>query len=138
MKRLFASLSFGLLVACGDIGNVRVDVAFPDEETELKTRALLFVVREVPKDREGCADLWTNQPTGLAENRSVIEYPNRNDVVAAPVKLSMYPLLTLLVYAHPSRDVSASSPIAGGCKETPIDPESTQSLIIPLEAPPAR
>lgn len=141
MKRRYGILlasTLGVLGAtsCGDIGNVRVDVEFPDQESELKTRALLFVVREVPKDRAGCDDLWSNQPSGLAENRSIIEYPNRNDTVAAPVKLSQYPALTLLVYAYPSRDVTASSPIAGGCVEAGINAEETQSVVIEMEAPP--
>lgn len=140
MKRRYGFLlaaALGLFgAACGDIGNVRVDVAFPDDETELKTRALLFVVREVPKDRDGCEDLWSDQPSGLAENRSIIEYPNRNDTVAAPVKLSQYPELTLLVYAYPSRDVTASTPLAGGCMRTGINAEETQSVIIQMEPAP--
>ncbi len=138
MKRI-AALALALLgsAACGDIGNVRVNLEFPDEETELRTRALLFVVREVPKDRGGCEDLWRDmQPSGLGELRTVVEYPNRNDVVGAPVKLSEYPALTLLVYAHPSRDVTTSTPIAGGCTETAIDAESTQEVTVALEAKP--
>jgi hypothetical protein len=123
-------------LGCGDIGNVRIDVDFPSDETELRTRALVFVVREVPKSGEGCANLWRDQPMGLAEVRSIVEYPNRTDLVAAPVKLSIYPKLTLLVYAYPSRDVTASNPIAGGCMETPIDAESTQDVVIMLEPRP--
>jgi hypothetical protein len=134
MKRI-ALLALALS-GCGDIGNVRVDVQFPNEETELRTRALLFVVREVPKDRPGCQDLWRDQPMGLAEARSVIEYPNRNDVVGSPVKLSEYPSLTLFVYAHPSRDITASTAIAGGCTETPIDATATQEVVVALEPRP--
>jgi hypothetical protein len=134
MKRILLLLL--LLAGCGDIGNVRVTIGFPSEEAELRTRALVFVTREVPKNRGGCEDLWRDQPMGLPELRSVIEYPNRSDIVASPVKLSMYPSLTLLVYAHPSRDVTASTPIAGGCVETPIDAEMTQEVMIQLEPRP--
>jgi len=124
------------LAGCGDIPNVRTSITFPNEEIELRTRALLLIVREVPKDRPGCQDLWRDQPMGLAETRSVIEYPNRNDVVGAPVKLSEYPALSLFVYAHPSRDITASTAIAGGCTETPIDAEATQEVLIALEPRP--
>src|SRR5262245_57918192 len=121
------------ITACGDIGNVRIDVQFPNEETELRTRALLFVVREVPKERSGCMDLWRDQPMGLAEARSFIEYPNRTDVVGSPVKLSEYPALSLFIYAHPSRDITASTPIAGGCTESTIEADSTQEVVVVLE-----
>jgi hypothetical protein len=135
MKR-FAVLLLAL-AGCGDIGNVRLNVMFPNEETELRTRALLFIVREMPKDgRPGCQDLWRDQPSGLREARSIIEYPNRNDVVGSPVKLSEYPTLSLFVYAHPSRDIAASTPIAGGCIDTPIDAEVTQTVDVMLEPRP--
>jgi hypothetical protein len=124
------------LAGCGDIGNVRIGLEFPNEETELRTRALLFIVRDVPKDRNGCTDLWRDQPMGLAERRDVIEYPNRVDILASPVKLSEYPKLDFFVYAHPSRDVTASTAIAGGCTESPIDADVTQEVMIKMEPRP--
>ncbi len=120
------------LCGCGDIGVVRLDVQFPDEDTELRTRALRVVVRQSPMSGDGCQALWSTQPTGLPETTSVVEYPNRNDILAAPVKLSMYPSLTYFIYAHPTADVSTSQAIAGGCIQSGTDPEATQELTVSL------
>lgn len=133
---LLGALFAGLLAGCGDLGSVDVKLMFPDEATQASTRRLLFVVREVPKTGSGCAALWSSDPTGLAETRSLIDYPNRNDVLAAPVRLAQYPALTFLVYAHPSRDIASSTPIAGGCEETKIDPNATTDVLLTLERPP--
>ncbi len=137
MLRLFAPLMLlSGAMGCGDIGNVQVSVGFPDNETELRTRSLLLVVREVPTDRSGCDDLWSDRPTGLAESRSLVEYPNRNPIVGAPVKLDMYQFLTLMVFAYPSTDTETSRPLAGGCIETQIDAENTSEVNITMEMAP--
>lgn len=138
LKRLFTTVALVSLfsVGCGDIGMVSVDVEFPDEDTELLTRALRFIVREVPTDRDGCTDLWVMGPTNLPQSESVVEYPNRTDIVAAPVRLAMYDALTIFVYAHKSTDVQASPAIAGGCKETPVMGDSSSQIAIPLEVAP--
>ena len=138
LKRTLALFGFAALFAsaCGDIGMVNVNVEFPDEDTELRTRALHFIVREVPTDRDGCDDLWQNGPSNLPQSASIIEYPNRNDIVAAPVRLAMYKALTILVYAYPTTDIEASNSIAGGCTETPIDAESTSEVNVALMPPP--
>src|SRR5438105_4573846 len=101
------------LSACGDLGAVDVALTFPDATTQSATRKLIFVTREAPRAGTGCDTLWTMQSNGLAEKRTAIDYPNRNDLVASDVDLTKYPKLTLLVYAYPSRDTSVSSPIAG-------------------------
>lgn len=136
LSRTLAVASLLGATACGDIGNMRVALDFDDEEVEGRVRAVMFVVREVPPSGNGCALLWSNQPTGLAENRSVLEYPNRTDIVAAPVKLSMYPKLTFLAYAYPTRDVTASEPIAGGCVDADVEPDVTSEVRIALEKAP--
>ena len=129
-------LASGVVSGCGDIGMVNVTVDFPDEDTELLTRALRFIVREVPGNRDGCEDLWLMAPTNLPQSESVVEYPNRTDVVAAPVRLAMYKALTILVYAHKSTDVQASPAIAGGCKETPVSGDESSEVMIPLMVAP--
>src|SRR2546421_716565 len=114
VRTSFLLLSLAAISGCGDLGNVNVKLTFPNDggATEAATRRLVFIVREVPKAGSGCDLLWSTAPTSLAENRTVMDYPNRNDLVAAPVKLSEYPKLTLLVYAHPSKDTTTSPRIA--------------------------
>lgn len=121
---------------CGDVGNVNVKLEFTEDALEAATKRLLFVTREAPANGMGCAALWSDAPSGLAENRATIDFPNKNDVVAAPVMLSRYPRLTLLVYAHASRDTSTSAPIAGGCADVTVDPTATTEILIEMEAPP--
>src|SRR5687767_8322046 len=93
--KLFSLATFVLaaLGACGDVDRVQVNLDFPDDATERSTQKLLFVVREAPMVGNGCAALWMKEPTGLAENQSIVDYPYKNDVVAAPIKLSQYPAL---------------------------------------------
>lgn len=140
MKKLSWVLFCGVVgggLGCGDIGSARLDVSFEDGTIESQTRALLLVVREVrDANNNGCDALWSNQPSTLAESRSVVVYPNRNDVLAAPVKLSMYPSLTLLVYAYPTTEVTSSRPLAGGCVQSPIEGEATQTLDVVLKKAP--
>ncbi len=121
-----------LASACGDIGTVRLDVDFPDEQVSSRTRALLVVVREPPAEGDGCDALWSNQATGLAESRAIVEWPSRNDILATPVKLSIYPALTFLVYAYPGLDVETSEPLAGGCVGAKIPGDEASELTIPL------
>ncbi|MBK6683893.1 MAG: hypothetical protein IPG45_05420 [Deltaproteobacteria bacterium] len=130
-------LVIGCGLGCGDIGSARLDVSFEDGTIESQTRALMLVVREVRMPNvNGCDSLWSNQPSSLAESRSVVVYPNRNDVLAAPVKLSMYPNLTLLVYAYPTTEVANSRPLAGGCVQSQIEGEATQTLDVVLKKAP--
>jgi hypothetical protein len=121
-----------LASACGDVGTVRLDVDFADEQMSSRTRALLVVVREPPAEGDGCDALWSEQSTGLAESRAVVEWPSRNDILATPVKLSIYPALTFLVYAYPDLDVNASEPIAGGCVGAKVPGDEASELTIPL------
>jgi hypothetical protein len=138
-RKLFAGLLFSsALFGCGDLGNVDVSLTFSDSAMQAATRRLLFIVREVPKSGTGCEALWTMQSNGLAESRSVIDYPNRNDVVAAPVKLSQYPRLTLLVYAYPNKDTVTTSPIGAGCQLVTVSADSTMNVMIKLDPPPAK
>lgn len=143
VRRLFvlASLALSSLAGCGDIGRVVLDVSFDSADLELRARGLEIVVREVGTPGTGCADLWVQTPTGLAEDRQFIAYPNRVDVRASPVDLDRYPALTLFVYAYASADVDStgrptSAPIAGGCVEQIVDPVKTTSVAISLVAAP--
>lgn len=136
MKKLLSVL-FLVAAGCGDIGSARIQVDFEDATVKGQTKALLLVVREAKDPNvNGCDALWSNQPSTAAESRSVVAYPNRNDVLAAPVKLSMYPNLTLLVYAYPTLDVAASRPLAGGCVQSGIKGEETQDLAITVKKQP--
>jgi len=134
--RFLAPLALLAAAGCGDIGRVVLDLSFSTEDLELRTRALEVVVRQTADGVDGCDNLWSQTPTGLAEDRKVIAYPNRVDVRASPVDLDRYPALTLLVYAYPSSDISTAQPIAGGCSEGPVDPAATSSVDIVLEAAP--
>ena len=125
------------LGGCGDIGRVVLDVDFSAEDLELRTRSVEVVVRESAEGADGCARLWDSSPSGLAQDSSVIPYPNRIDVRASPVDLDRYPVLTLLVYAYPSLEgPETSSPVAGGCAEVNVDPQATTEVSVILEAAP--
>lgn len=140
MRTIAPVLLAGSLLAsagCGDIGRVVLDVDFASEDLELRTRSLEVVVRESAPSAMGCARLWDTTPSGLAEDRQVIPYPNRVDVRASPVDLDRYPVLTLLVYAFPSAEgPDTSSPVAGGCTELTVDPAASTELNVQLEAAP--
>ena len=134
--RALAPLALVSALGCGDIGRVVIQVSFPNEDVELRTRALEVVVRDVAEGADGCENLWSNIPTGLAEDRNVVPYPNRVDVRASPVDLERYPVLTFLIYAHPSTDVEASVSIAGGCAQLAVDPTSTVEVDVALDVAP--
>ena len=140
MKKLSWALLpwvLGGALACGDIGSARLDVSFEDGTIESQTRALLLVVREVRMaNLNGCDSLWSNQPSTLAESRSIVVYPNRNDVLAAPVELSMYHNMSLLVYAYTTTEVPKSCPLAGGCVQSQSEGEATQTFDVLLKKAP--
>jgi len=140
MKRFFPLtlpvLAFAL-ASCGDVGNVSVKLTFADPALEAATRRLEFVVRDGDPSGNGCSRLWTANTGNFAENRSQIDYPNKNPVVVAPVMLAKYPRLTLLVYAHPSKDVMNSAAIAGGCQDVMTDQSATVDIAIVMMKPPA-
>src|SRR5688572_31216187 len=102
LRTLFLALALGASAGCGDVDKVNVSIAFPDDATESSTSTLLFIVREAPKTGSGCAALWSNETSPLLQNTSTINYPYKNDVVAAPIDLAAYPALTLLIYAYPA------------------------------------
>lgn len=138
---VLAPLALSALMGCGDIGRVVLDVGFATEDLELRTRGLEVVVRDVGTPGTGCGNLWVQTPTGLDEDRNFIVYPNRVDIRASAVDLEKYPLLTLMVYAHPSTDVNdegapTSAAIAGGCVEQTIDATKTTSVTISLDPAP--
>ena len=123
-------------VGCGDIGSVLVELEFPDEETEIRTQALLYRARQVPVGRSGCEDLWGGQPAQLKQKEAIVEYPNRTDIRALGIDLAPYDELTFFVYAHPSIDVANNPAIAGGCVQAPVSAEETSSIVIQLEFAP--
>jgi hypothetical protein len=133
MRRLALS---GLLAlaGCGELGTVKLDVEFEDPALALRTRSLEVVVREPPAEGDGCEALWVDAPTGLAESRALVEYPSPNDVLATPVKLTLYPRLTFLVYARASTDLAGAPPHAGGCVTAAVDGEGNVALTVPMRA----
>ena len=105
--------------------------------------------------------LWGPQPVGLAEFSRLVDYPNRNDVVAAPLDVGTY---TLLVYSYTTdldqlceadedcgdsevgnlcREIGADKkacvsdnagliPLVGGCAEGTIDANGASELTVDL------
>ncbi|MCK6550109.1 hypothetical protein L6R52_30015 [Myxococcota bacterium] len=137
LRALLGSLSLcAVLAGCGDVGNVSVNLAFSDPALEAATRRILFVVREEPIAGGGCDAIWSDEPTGLAETRGLMDYPNKNDVLAVAVALSKYPMLSVFAYALPTRDAESSDPIAGGCEDVKVDPDGTLEATITLEPAP--
>ena len=113
------------------------------------TRAMAAIIRELPSSGDGCDALWSEEPTGLAEawvNRS---YPiAAGTSLGAPINLSTYARLTVLVYAYDDAAAASSShmppvdaePIAGGCRIATItaeaaaaDPERFDGLVVPVD-----
>ena len=129
-------LGAAMLAGCGDVNKVRVSLTFPDDTTETATNELLFIVREAPKSGNGCAALWSSDTSPLPQNSSTIEFPYKNDVVAAPIDLNEYPALSLLVYAFPTAEVSqpTARALAGGC--TQIVTSDKSDVVIALEKRP--
>ena len=141
-SKLLARLTLGIVLAgvfaCGDVGAVRVELDFPDEETELRTRAVLFQAREAPVVGDGCDALWPGPGpvAGLRESRALVQYPNRTDIQALGIDLAPFDSLTLLVYAYASLDVENAALLAGGCQLAPVSGDSTSSVRISLERRP--
>lgn len=129
---LFWLGTISMAVGCGDLGAVEVKLMFPDDATRASTRRLVFVTRDVAKTGgDPCATLWSGPPNTLAERRVAVDYPNRSDILAAAVDLNKYPKLTILVYAHPGKDVT-QPPIAGGCQTVAVDPNNTTRIEVKL------
>ena len=82
---------------CGDVSRLKVTLRFPDVDTSEATRQLLFVIREPTREGDPCDALWGDQPGELAEYTSLVPYPNRTDLVAAPLDVGQY---TIMVYGY--------------------------------------
>jgi hypothetical protein len=126
ISALVLAASGSLLGGCGDVDKVSVKITFPDDAAKSSTSNLLFIVRQAPASGNGCAALWVDEASMLPQNASTIEYPYKNDVVAAPIDLQGYPALTLLIYAYPAGatiDVQkpGSNAIVAGCEQRPKD-----------------
>ncbi len=122
------------LGACGDIGRVVLDVQFPDEDTELQTRALEIIVRDATLDETPCANPFDRRVTGAAEDRVLIEYPTVVDTGVVNVNLEQYGALNLRVYAFDGFDFEVDRMVAGGCVRNNSEPGVTTTLVVPLEA----
>jgi hypothetical protein len=106
-----------VMSACGNVSTLSIDVVFPDENTKNATQKLFFVVREVAStSTTPCSGLWEDGPLcqeasgelrPCAEYLKLVDYPNRNDVVAAPLDVNQY---TVMVYSY-------SAPIDQICTE---------------------
>ncbi|MEM7675283.1 MAG: hypothetical protein AAF449_04675, partial [Myxococcota bacterium] len=113
-----------------------LELEFPDEATELRTRAVHYIARQVPVGRNGCDALWGSSPRNLAQAQSVVEYPNRTDVRALAIDLAPYDELNFFVYAHTTTDVVSTPAIAGGCVMAPVSADSTTGVVVRLEPAP--
>ncbi|MEQ8278543.1 MAG: hypothetical protein RMA76_32365 [Deltaproteobacteria bacterium] len=136
LKRTLGLFLLSSSFACGNIGQVELDVSFADADIELRTRGLHIFVRQVPPNGSGCDDLFTTTQTMLLQTEAKVEYPNRNDVVAAPVNLDSYPDLTFRVYALPTLDTLPEEGIAAGCADSPIDASTSQTVEIVMNPRP--
>lgn len=136
LKRTLGLFLLSTSFACGNIGQVELDVSFSDADTELRTRGLHIFVRQVPMTGTGCDDLFTTTQTMLLQTEAKVEYPNRNDVVAAPVNLDSYSELTFRVYALPTLDTPPEQGIAAGCADSAIDSSTSQVVDIVINPRP--
>ena len=103
---MVAMMTMGMM-ACGDVSRLSVDIVFPDDDTKNATQKLFFVVREVAStSTTPCSGLWDEAPLcadasgqarPCAEYLRLVDYPNRNDVVAAPLDVNQY---TVMVYSY--------------------------------------
>lgn len=139
-------LSLVLLVAalaqgCGDVSRLVVTLRFPDADTSSATQQLMFIVRE-PAEGDPCEALWGEHPTGLKEFTRLVDYPNRNDVVAAPLDVGRY---TVFVYSYGTRldrlcqeDADCETSTVGGkCRAVGADKRacvSGEAGLVPLAA----
>jgi hypothetical protein len=154
-----------LAAGCGDVPRLDVRLHYGDPALDAATRKLMFVVRAVPMSGDPCSPLWTDRSPGLPERAWLVDYPARNDLVAAPLDVGVY---TIFVYAYANDlddrtcqadsdcanstvgnscgDIggaqrscipsgSAVSPIAGGCAGGSVGDSSTL-LVIPVDKNP--
>lgn len=138
LKRFFCPLVFsGVLVSgCGGIDAIRLRLAFPDDETQAATQAVLLVVHAPANSTDSACDtLWSVDPMTYP-NRSILEYPNANDVLAAPIALKPYPELSFISYAFPGKDFAFENAIAGGCRNVVTKLAEDEDVVIKLERAP--
>ncbi len=169
MRRLLLlALAVVFAAGCGDVSRLKMQLRFPDTDTASATRMLLFVVRPPPPPSEGngCDALWGSQPGGeTPEFSRLVDYPNRTDIMAAPLDVGSYTVISY-AYATPidtlcSQDSHCAasaigancrpigggksacvagdtglSPIAGGCQGGIVSDAGATELLIPLEKPP--
>ena len=106
-----------VMYGCGDIAKLSINLVFESAETKTATKELFFVVREVTTtSTTPCSGLWdevplcedaNGSPRPCAEYLKLVDYPNRNDVVAAPLDVEQY---TVMVYSYDeSLDVVCAS-----------------------------
>lgn len=93
-------------MGCGDVSKLSINIVFPDDETKNATQKLFFVVREVSTSTTPCTGLWDTAPLcadvsgelrPCAEYLKLVDYPNRNDVMTAPLDVNQY---TVMVYSY--------------------------------------
>lgn len=154
------------LVGCNDVPRLQLAAEIPDPDLKLATQQLLFIAREPPATGGNpCSVLWSEPPTELAQLARLIDYPNAQDVVAAPLDVGNY---TVFVYALSSRfdrlcatdadcadsavgpscraleggqkacfaDTTSVRTLAGGCGEGIISSTIAYSLALELGPPP--
>lgn len=162
--RSWAFLLGGLLLGCGDVARMEVELLFPPD-VQARVQQLLVVVREPAPSGDPCEPLWGNPPGNLGQYVRLVDYPNAADIVAAPLKTGRY---TVFIYALEARFdalcendsdcvVSAVGPscqalpggqracmpaataraIAGGCGQNAVSESDTNTLLIELGLPPA-
>lgn len=100
MRRWALILATFATAACGDVARLKVDLRFPDVGMQESIQQLLFVAREPPTSGDPCAPLWGTPPSGLGQYARLIDYPNPEDIVAAPLKPGTY---TMFIYGFGSR-----------------------------------
>jgi|GEM_PF-3352144 len=114
---LYTLVAGVVLYGCGDIAKLSISLVFDSEDTKTATKELFFVVREVTTtSTTPCSGLWdevplceddNGSPRPCAEYLKLVDYPNRNDVVAAPLDVEQY---TVMVYSYDeSLDVVCAS-----------------------------
>ncbi|MFO0724470.1 MAG: hypothetical protein U1E65_11845 [Myxococcota bacterium] len=100
MRRLAFLLASLAVSACGDVARLKVELRFTDSGMQQSIQQLLFVARQPPASGDPCAPLWGTPPSNLGQYARLIDYPNPEDIVAAPLKPDTY---TLFFYGFASR-----------------------------------
>lgn len=125
--------------ACGGEPGLYVFASFASAELRERTTHVRAIVRESPNAGDGCAALWSGEPSTLPQQEKIVRLIGADEGILFPIALDEYPELDVFVYAQESETQTTTQAVAGGCAIYRwLDEGDTQCILVEATANPSR